>query len=80
MREGVRWGRLPSSTTFRSRDVRERQVDDAQGKATTHPNWDAGAKIVLDSATMMNEGFETSLDVFSVCSIEICVMWGWLVL
>jgi 1-deoxy-D-xylulose 5-phosphate reductoisomerase len=44
--------------------VRERQVDDAQGRATTHPNWDAGVKIVLDSASMMNEGFEMSLDVF----------------
>jgi 1-deoxy-D-xylulose-5-phosphate reductoisomerase len=24
-----------------------------QGKATKHPNWDMGAKITLDSATMM---------------------------
>ena len=39
-------------------------MDDAQGRATTHPNWDAGVKIVLDSASMMNEGFEMSLDVF----------------
>jgi len=29
-----------------------------QGKATTHPNWDMGAKITLDSATMMNKGLE----------------------
>lgn len=27
-------------------------------KATTHPNWDMGAKITLDSATMMNKGLE----------------------
>jgi 1-deoxy-D-xylulose-5-phosphate reductoisomerase len=29
-----------------------------QSKATTHPNWDMGAKITLDSATMMNKGLE----------------------
>ena len=27
-------------------------------KAITHPNWDMGAKITLDSATMMNKGLE----------------------
>ena len=27
-------------------------------KATTHPNWDMGAKITLDSATMCNKGLE----------------------
>ncbi|KAJ8608247.1 hypothetical protein CTAYLR_009479 [Chrysophaeum taylorii] len=27
-------------------------------KATTHPNWDMGAKITVDSATMMNKGLE----------------------
>jgi 1-deoxy-D-xylulose-5-phosphate reductoisomerase len=32
-----------------------------QAKATTHPNWDMGAKITLGSATMMNKGFEVSL-------------------
>ena len=31
-----------------------------QKKATTHPNWDMGAKITLDSATMMNKGLEVS--------------------
>jgi 1-deoxy-D-xylulose-5-phosphate reductoisomerase len=29
-----------------------------QAKATTHPNWDMGAKITLGSATMMNKGLE----------------------
>ena len=29
-----------------------------QSKATTHPNWDMGQKITLDSATMMNKGLE----------------------
>lgn len=32
-----------------------------QAKATTHPNWDMGAKITLDSATMMNKGLEVRL-------------------
>jgi 1-deoxy-D-xylulose-5-phosphate reductoisomerase len=32
-----------------------------QAKATTHPNWDMGAKITLDSATMMNKGLEVSI-------------------
>ncbi len=27
-------------------------------KALRHPNWDMGAKITIDSATMMNKGFE----------------------
>lgn len=31
-----------------------------QAKATTHPNWDMGAKITLDSATMMNKGLEVN--------------------
>ena len=29
-----------------------------RAKATTHPNWDMGAKITVDSATMMNKGLE----------------------
>ena len=32
-----------------------------QAKAITHPNWDMGAKITLDSATMMNKGLEVSV-------------------
>ena len=32
-----------------------------QAKATTHPNWDMGAKITLDSATMMNKGLEVRI-------------------
>ena len=27
-------------------------------RATTHPNWDMGAKITIDSASMMNKGLE----------------------
>ena len=29
-----------------------------QKKATTHPNWDMGAKITCDSATLMNKALE----------------------
>ena len=35
-----------------------------QAKATTHPNWDMGAKITLDSATMMNKGLEVNFFLF----------------
>lgn len=28
------------------------------GQALAHPNWDMGAKVTIDSATMMNKGFE----------------------
>ena len=34
-----------------------------QAKATTHPNWDMGAKITLDSATMMNKGLEVRSEI-----------------
>ena len=37
-----------------------------QKKATTHPNWDMGAKITLDSATMMNKGLEVSSSFFCI--------------
>ena len=36
----------------------ETNLRGVQAKATTHPNWDMGAKITLDSATMMNKGLE----------------------
>lgn len=32
--------------------------NNARAQATTHPNWDMGAKITLDSATMCNKGLE----------------------
>lgn len=38
----------------------EEEPRTVQAKATTHPNWDMGAKITLDSATMMNKGLEVS--------------------
>ena len=42
-------------------DMCEKDARAVQKKATTHPNWDMGAKITLDSATMMNKGLEVSL-------------------
>jgi 1-deoxy-D-xylulose-5-phosphate reductoisomerase len=55
---------LTKEELFRMCETDKRAV---QGKATTHPNWDMGAKITLDSATMMNKGLEVSLDIFCVC-------------
>ena len=48
---------LSKEDLFRMCDDYPRAV---QSKATTHPNWDMGAKITLDSATMMNKGLEVS--------------------
>jgi 1-deoxy-D-xylulose-5-phosphate reductoisomerase len=48
-----------------------------QAKATTHPNWDMGAKITLDNATMTNKGLEVSLALLfvpSMWNITICAM------
>jgi 1-deoxy-D-xylulose-5-phosphate reductoisomerase len=41
-----------------------------QAKATTHPNWDMGAKITLDSATMMNKGLEVSVKKCTIVEIN----------
>ena len=38
-----------------------------KAQALKHPNWDMGAKITIDSATMMNKGFEV---------IEACWLFG----
>lgn len=46
-----------SGGPFRGKSLEELQnvtVDDA----LAHPNWDMGAKITIDSATLMNKGFE----------------------
>jgi len=37
---------------------RERIARATPAEALRHPNWDMGAKITIDSATMMNKGFE----------------------
>ncbi len=38
--------------------TREQIAAAGKGKALQHPNWSMGAKITIDSATMMNKGFE----------------------
>ena len=46
-----------SGGPFRNKTMRELEsvtVDDA----LNHPNWDMGAKVTIDSASMMNKGFE----------------------
>lgn len=46
-----------SGGPFRTKNLTELQhVTSAQ--ALKHPNWDMGAKITIDSASMMNKGFE----------------------
>lgn len=50
-----------SGGAFRDLTPQELASADPQwirAKATTHPNWDMGAKITVDSATMMNKGLE----------------------
>ena len=37
---------------------REALVDVSPAKALRHPNWSMGAKVTIDSASMMNKGFE----------------------
>ncbi len=46
-----------SGGPFRTKSMRELEhVSSAQ--ALKHPNWDMGAKITIDSASLMNKGFE----------------------
>lgn len=46
-----------SGGPFRAKTIEElKTVTSAQ--ALKHPNWDMGAKITIDSASMMNKGFE----------------------
>lgn len=55
-----------SGGPFRSHTIEEmRHVTPAM--ALSHPNWEMGAKITIDSATMMNKGFEL---------IEACWLFG----
>ena len=46
-----------SGGPFRTWD-KERIAAATKDMALKHPNWDMGAKITIDSATMMNKGFE----------------------
>eukprot|EP00971_Amphidinium_carterae_P140378 2781470-Amphidinium_carterae.1 len=50
-----------SGGTFRDLSIEEMKKMDPdvlRQRATTHPNWDMGAKITVDSSTMMNKGLE----------------------
>jgi 1-deoxy-D-xylulose-5-phosphate reductoisomerase len=46
-----------SGGPFRGKSMRELQNVKVEN-ALDHPNWDMGAKITIDSATLMNKGFE----------------------
>ena len=46
-----------SGGSFRKK-TREELIDVTVEEALSHPNWTMGAKITIDSATMMNKGFE----------------------
>ncbi len=46
-----------SGGSFRDKS-REELVNVTKEDALNHPNWNMGAKITIDSATMMNKGFE----------------------
>lgn len=46
-----------SGGPFRKTSMRD-LVNVTKKEALKHPNWDMGAKITIDSATMMNKGFE----------------------
>ena len=46
-----------SGGPFRSYDL-ARMADVTRAQALAHPNWEMGAKISIDSATMMNKGLE----------------------
>jgi 1-deoxy-D-xylulose-5-phosphate reductoisomerase len=46
-----------SGGPFRERSLAE-MADVTPAQAVAHPNWDMGAKISVDSATMMNKGLE----------------------
>ena len=46
-----------SGGPFRGRSAREMEAV-TKAQALTHPNWDMGAKITIDSASLMNKGLE----------------------
>ena len=53
-----RGGAFRDLTAAELADKCENEAEWVRAKATTHPNWDMGAKITVDSATMMNKGLE----------------------
>ena len=64
-----------SGGPFREKSLAEMQVM-TPAQAVAHPNWDMGAKISIDSATMMNKGLEMieAFHLFPVTSDEIEVL------
>ena len=64
-----------SGGPFRGRDRAELESVTAQ-QAVAHPNWSMGAKISVDSATMMNKGLEfiEAMHLFSVTPDDIQVV------
>ncbi|MDP6952501.1 MAG: 1-deoxy-D-xylulose-5-phosphate reductoisomerase, partial [Alphaproteobacteria bacterium] len=64
-----------SGGPFRSADKAAMAAATPQ-EAVTHPNWDMGAKISVDSATMMNKGLEMieALHLFPIASEQIEVL------
>ena len=64
-----------SGGPFRSVDM-ERMIHATPAEAVAHPNWDMGAKISVDSATMMNKGLEMieAFHLFPVTAEQIDVL------
>lgn len=55
---------------------REELVNVTPAQALKHPNWSMGAKITIDSATLMNKGLEVieAVHLFGVCANDIEVL------
>ena len=55
---------------------REETYYKTPAQAVSHPNWSMGAKISVDSATMMNKGLEfiEAMHLFAVCPEDITVL------
>ena len=55
---------------------REQLADITPARALAHPTWKMGAKITIDSATLMNKGFEVieAVHLFGVCPEQVEVI------
>lgn len=64
-----------SGGPFRCTDA-AKLVDVTPAQAVAHPNWDMGAKISVDSATMMNKGLELieAFHLFPVAASQISIV------
>lgn len=58
-----------SGGSFRNK-TRDELVDVTVQEALNHPNWSMGSKITIDSATMMNKGFEV-IEAFYLFNVKI---------